>query len=196
VYGTDGYSTTGARVKYGASSGYAEVVVENDNDCYVLIRAIGSAGNTLGETPTQAGFGDNSVLLAGGGSNVTAVLYGTQGNSAPTVFMTNGNETGRFTSAGWQFINDIKVTTAGKGLFIKEGSNAKMGTATLSSGSATVSTTAVSSTASRIFLCCQSVGGTAGFLRVGTITDATSFTIVSSSGSDTSTVAWLIVDAS
>lgn len=88
---------------------------------------------------------------------------------------------------------DLIVGTAGKGLQVKEGSNAKMGAATLVAGSATVSTTAVTAT-SRIFLTSQADGGTPGWLRVSGRTAATSFTITSSSGTDTSTVAWIIVE--
>ncbi|MBI0293309.1 hypothetical protein JBE04_02040 [Streptomyces sp. PRKS01-29] len=89
--------------------------------------------------------------------------------------------------------SDFRIATAGRGLMVAEGSNAKMGTATLSAGSATVSNTSVTSS-SRIFLTCQTPGGTAGFLRVSARTAGTSFTITSSSGSDTSVVAWMIVE--
>jgi hypothetical protein len=41
---------------------------------------------------------------------------------------------------------------------------------------------------------CQTPGGTPGFLRVSARTAATSFTILSSSGTDTSVVAWLLVE--
>jgi hypothetical protein len=87
----------------------------------------------------------------------------------------------------------VTQNVAGYGLMTVEGTNAKMGTATLVAGAATVSTTAVTAT-SRIFLTNQSLGGTAGFLRVSARTAGTSFTITSSSATDTSTVAWLIVD--
>jgi hypothetical protein len=88
---------------------------------------------------------------------------------------------------------DFDIATAGKGLRVKEGTNAKMGTVVLSAGSAVVSTTAVTAS-SRIYLTSQADGGTPGFLRVSTRTAGTSFTITSSSGTDTSTVAWFIVE--
>jgi hypothetical protein len=91
--------------------------------------------------------------------------------------------------------NDLTLAVAGKGLQVKEGSNAKMGTATLVAGTKVVSTTAVTAT-SRVFLTAQSVGGTAGALAVTARTAGTSFTITSTSGTDTSTVAWLIVEPS
>ena len=87
----------------------------------------------------------------------------------------------------------LAVSTAGSGLQIKEGTNAKMGTATLSAGSVTVSTTAVTAN-SRIFLTGQNSSGTAGALGVTARTAGTSFTITSTSGTDTRLVAWFIVE--
>lgn len=91
--------------------------------------------------------------------------------------------------------NHVKIVTAGYGIFIKEGSNARMGTATLSSGTATVSTTAVSAT-SRIFLTIQSIGTVTSpkSIAVTARVAGTSFTITSSDYTDTSVVAWMIVD--
>lgn len=82
---------------------------------------------------------------------------------------------------------------AGAGFTVKEGSNAKMGTATLVTGAAVVATTAVTAN-SRIFLTSQVDAGTVGFLRVSTRTAGTSFTITSSNTLDLSTVAWLIFE--
>lgn len=90
--------------------------------------------------------------------------------------------------------NDFAIATAGAGLQIKEGSNAKMGvTAAMTAGSIVVSTNAVQAT-SRIFLTAQTTGGTPGALRVSARTVGTSFTITSTSGTDTSTVAWMLVE--
>ena len=91
--------------------------------------------------------------------------------------------------------DDLKLTVVGKGLYVKEGSNATMGTATLTAGSVTVNTTKVTAN-SRIQLTSQSDGGTPGFLRVSARSAGTSFTITSSNGADTSTVAWIIVEPS
>jgi hypothetical protein len=87
---------------------------------------------------------------------------------------------------------DLRIASIGRGLEIAEGSNAKMGLATLVAGTVTVSTTAVAAN-SRIFLTAQSTGGTAGALRISARSAGTSFTITSTSGTDTSTVAWHIV---
>jgi hypothetical protein len=88
---------------------------------------------------------------------------------------------------------DLAVHTAGNGLRVAEGSNAKQGIATLVGGTKVVADTAVTAN-SRIFLCCQTPGGTPGFLRVSARTPGTSFTILSSSGTDTSVVAYEIFE--
>lgn len=80
----------------------------------------------------------------------------------------------------------IEVTT---------GTNASVGTATLSGGTVTVSTTAVTAN-SIIFLTTQSPGTVAdlGEHYIGTITAGTSFVITSTNASDNSTVGWLIIN--
>jgi hypothetical protein len=98
------------------------------------------------------------------------------------------DETGNMTVAG-----NVAVGTAGSGLRVKEGSNAKQGTATLTAGSAVVSNTSVTAS-SRIFLTSNADGGTPGWLRVSARSAGTSFTITSSSGTDTSTVAYEIFE--
>lgn len=82
-------------------------------------------------------------------------------------------------------------------LSVVEGTNAKMGIATLLQGTVTVQTTQVTAD-SRIFLTCQAqtTDGPPGFLRVSTRTAGESFVIRSSSNTDRSQVAWLIVEPS
>lgn len=91
----------------------------------------------------------------------------------------------------------VGATTASSGRFttlqVAEGANAKQGTATLVAGAATVSNTSVTAN-SRIFLTSNVDGGTPGFLRVSARVAGTSFTITSSSGTDTSTVAYVIFE--
>lgn len=89
---------------------------------------------------------------------------------------------------------DVVIATAGKGLSVKEGSNAKMGTATLSSGTVVVATTAVATT-SRIFLQVQSLGTVTApkAVAVTARTAGASFTITSADNTDTSVVAWVIL---
>lgn len=87
----------------------------------------------------------------------------------------------------------LYLGTAGNGIAIAEGSDATLGTATLSGGTVTVSTAAVTAN-SRIFVFVQTPGGTQGHLSIGTVTAGTSFVINSTSGSETSTVAWIIFE--
>lgn len=90
----------------------------------------------------------------------------------------------------------IHLPTVGEAMYIKEGTNAAMGTATLSAGSVVVSTTKVTNN-SRIFLTVQSLGTVTTPKAIGVTarTAGTSFTITSSDNTDTSVVAWMIVEA-
>lgn len=78
-------------------------------------------------------------------------------------------------------------------LTVAEGANAMMGVATLAAGAVTVNNSLVTAN-SRIFLSHQNTGGTPGSVRVSARTAGTSFVITSTSGTDTSQVAWLIVE--
>lgn len=91
----------------------------------------------------------------------------------------------------------LKVQTVGVGLSIKEGSNAKMGTATLVAGTVTVSTTAVTAS-SRIFLTIQSLGTVTvpKAIAVTARTAGTSFVITSADNTDTSVIAYMLVEPS
>jgi hypothetical protein len=102
-------------------------------------------------------------------------------------------------AAGAEAVNkddlDAQIALCAKiaGLTVTEGSNKKMGVATLVAGAATVANTSVTAN-SRIFVFSQVDGGTPGWLRVSARVAGTSFTITSSSGTDTSTVAYLILE--
>ncbi|MEU0860620.1 hypothetical protein ABZ352_35435 [Streptomyces griseofuscus] len=99
----------------------------------------------------------------------------------------------RQAAAMWGTDSDVAIRVAGKGLQVAEGTNAKAGTATMAAGTVTVSTTAVTAN-SRIQLTIQSPGGTVGSVYVNSRTAGTSFVIKSTSSTDTSVVAWLIVE--
>lgn len=90
---------------------------------------------------------------------------------------------------------DLTIETAGKGLKIAEGANAKMGVATLVAGTVTVNTTAISA-GSRVFLSRNGGSGTWGNLDAdpANFVAGTSFQIDSDNAADTSDVAWMIVD--
>lgn len=92
-------------------------------------------------------------------------------------------------------LGQVAIQAAGVGLSIKEGSNCKQGASVLVGGTVTVSTTAVTAS-SRIQLTGNVDGGTPGWVRVSARNAGSDFTITSSSGSDTSTVAWFITEPS
>lgn len=89
---------------------------------------------------------------------------------------------------------NLSLGTAGNGIYIKEGSNATMGTATANGATeVTVSTTKVTAT-SRIQLTCQAPGGTpSGIYYVSSRSAGTSFGF-KSVALDTSTVGWIIFE--
>lgn len=88
---------------------------------------------------------------------------------------------------------DVKINTVGRGLYIKEGTNATSGRAVLVGGTVVVNTTKVTAN-SNIQLTSNADGGTPGFQRVSARTAGTSFTITSSNGADTSTISWLLIE--
>jgi len=94
-----------------------------------------------------------------------------------------------------QVDGNLSLTTAGNKIKIATGSNASVGTATLSGGTVTVNTTAVTSS-SKIFLTPQTTGALTniGVPTVGTIVNGTSFVINSSNVLDTSNVNWFIIN--
>lgn len=87
---------------------------------------------------------------------------------------------------------NLILSTLGKGLRIKEGTGARMGVATLVAGTVTIANTSITSS-TRIMVSRQDSGGTLGYISCSR-TAGTSFTITSSSASDTSVVAWMLVE--
>jgi hypothetical protein len=102
------------------------------------------------------------------------------------------------TSQGDDTVNTLQVDgsialkTAGSGLKVKEGSNARMGNSTLVGGQVIVANTSIAAN-TRIFTSRSVLGGAAGHLSC-TRVNGTSFTINSSSGTDTSTIDWFLMD--
>lgn len=127
------------------------------------------------------------------GSETGGLLFGTRATGGIATPWSMRAATGDFegTSA------NLSLLTAGKGIKIKEGSNARMGTAVLDGGSpASVVVANTSVTAStRVIYCRAAAGGTLGHLSQTQIA-ATSFTITSSANGETSTITWLLVEPS
>jgi hypothetical protein len=142
------------------------------------------------------------AVLTGFTAKLAISNVGAIGTDHVLLLRGNASQTGNYLTAqtsGGTAVAQLKpggslsLDTAGAGLQLREGSNAKMGTVALVAGSAVVANTSVTAT-SRIFLTSQADGGAPGWLRVSARTAGTSFTITSSSATDTSTVAYMIVD--
>ena len=165
----------GAFTTLAASTGYNGVVggvTPAAGTFTALAATTGYNGAVGGVTPAAGSF---TTLAASTGYN------GPVGGVTPAA--------GAFTTIG--ATDTVTVSTAGKSLAVKEGSNAKMGTATLNgSGWVTVSTTACGAT-SRVFVSGQT---TTGACYVKSRVNDTSFSIYSTDASDAGDAAWLIVD--
>lgn len=154
--------------------------------------------HVVGTALTGVAAGDNTAISVhsnASGRDVN-IRFGDTVNASGRIgylsgdmyWYTSGAERVRVTTAG-----NVLVQTVGTGLRIKEGSNAKQGVSTLVAGTVTVANTSVTAN-SRIQLTGNSDGGTPGWLRVSARVAGTSFTITSSSVTDTGTVAWSIFE--
>ena len=167
----------------------------NTDDAFTCIGSlnVGNAGsgnaalNIKGFTSAQSyiGFFDNTTLHWQFGKNTDNSLFLYNANSNTSIFTLQSDATATF----W---GNLIAGTVGKGLRVKEGTNAKQGTATLVAGTVTVSNTSVTAN-SRIFLTAQDNSST-GSLRVSARTAGTSFAITSSNAGDTGVVAYQIFE--
>ncbi|MGA5489555.1 glycosyl hydrolase family 28-related protein [Streptomyces pseudogriseolus] len=88
--------------------------------------------------------------------------------------------------------NALNIGSAGGGVAIKEGANARMGVATLAAGTVTVPNTSITAN-TRVVVIRQTLGGAAGHLSV-TKNAGVGFTINSSSGTETSSVLYILFE--
>ncbi|MFD3714257.1 glycosyl hydrolase family 28-related protein [Streptomyces sp. NPDC058677] len=88
--------------------------------------------------------------------------------------------------------NALNLGAAGGGIAIKEGANARMGVATLAAGTVTVPNTSITAN-TRVVPIRQTLGGAPGHLSV-TKNAGVGFTINSSSGTETSTVLYVLFE--
>lgn len=124
------------------------------------------------------------------GHNLWLDTPGTSG-----VYIGDG-DSGKLTVGGIiQSKSGFNLAQGAKMVVTEGGTASRMGAVTLSCGTVTVNTTAVKAN-SRIFLTSQQSGGTPGVVGVSARVNGTSFTITSSSATDTSNIAWFIVDPS
>ena len=149
------------------------------------VLAVGQSG--IGAV-TAGAVTATSVAASGAVTGATVAATGALSGAALTVTTIAGTGDATITSG------DLIANTAGKGLKVKEGSNARMGTLTLNGATPVVVATTVITAASRIFMTTQSAnGGTPTFCYVSARSAGVSFT-VQGVALDTSIVAWLIVE--
>lgn len=135
---------------------------------------------------------EGSVTYGGVRRETQIIRAAGAGTGTPNIWLVQSNNAG---TTYWQVSDagNLEAPVVGYGIGLKEGTNAKMGVATLVAGTVTVNTNKVTAN-TRIYLTTQTLGGTIGVQYISARTAGTSFTITSSSATDTSTVAWLFVE--
>lgn len=163
--------------------GGAQLILSNSN--------VGAAANVR-MIFSSAGMGDLYTLLDSPEGSAGSWEYGVKASSqdfeiqsAPlneTAGFMDGTAVFRATQLGEVLctVGNFSVSVAGKGLRVKEGSNAKQGTGTLTNGVATISNTSVTAN-SRIFVSPSALNASTavGSLRVTAQTASTSFVVTS-----------------
>lgn len=109
--------------------------------------------------------------------------------TVPGNFTVNGTMTALNVVASF---GQLSASLAGTGLSVRGGSNAKIGSGTLTAGTVTIADTSVTAN-SKVFITDTSEAGTVGTLAVSTVA-GTSLTVTSSNALDTSTFNYMIVE--
>lgn len=163
----------------------APIIARNGQGFYQVDTS--TVGYTLGGT-AALGFNNSGFLLPAAGK--------CQWSSSSSLTAAVDVSLSRVAAAQLGCDSDLILSVVGKGLYIKEGSNATSGTLTLNGTTeVTVSTTKVTAN-SRIHLTVQAPGGTPAWAcGVSSRIAGTSFG-VKGIALDTSTVAWLIMEPS
>lgn len=140
----------------------------------------GTLNNAVLGTPAITGGTANNITIG-----TPAIIGGTMNNG---VFGTPATSGGTLTNPS------IVSGTVSDKLFVTTGSNKSIGKGTLTAGSVTISTTAV--TANSLFFLTDLSAGLAniGFLAVGLVNAGTSFNVHSSSVLDVGTFSWWFVN--
>jgi hypothetical protein len=144
------------------------------------------AGGTFTGPVTIAGLLTTQAGITNSGANISSA-NNIQSTGVATVIGGGGLNAG---------VGQVDVPQMGQGLAVKEGANAKQGTFVLS-GAATTTVANTSVTAnSRILLTTQALGTvtSASTLAVSSRVAGTSFTVTPSQATDTSTIAFEIVE--
>lgn len=158
----------------GTINGDISVVAATTTESAVSVSVSGDA------QPGLALRGDGRIELGGRVTppDVTLFRDGSTRLHTTNTFLTEG---------------DVQCDVAGRGLIVREGSNARMGTLTLTGATPVVVANTSVTASTRIFLTANAPGGTPGHFWVSARTAGTSFSVTGTAG-DTSTVAYLLVE--
>jgi len=137
------------------------------------IAGLGLDATTLNVRGVQSAYLDGGIMYLRGVTNLNIITPGVRLGTATT---------GQF----------LKLTDAIEGE-VEFATPFEVGVATLVGGTVTVANTGVTAN-SRFLLTGSTSGGTPGWLRVSARVNGTSFTILSSSGTDTSVVSWMRIE--
>lgn len=174
------------------------MVVNSAKVAAIALRQTGRMGIDTSEATFNDGTVPNMAMRMASGQriNFSATLTRTMRYEPSTsalryatgsAVLWEAGDDGSFSPTG-----NLKLTTVGAGVYIKEGTNARQGVATLNAGSVTVPNTAVTAN-SRIQLTSQD-NNTTGACRVSARAPGTSFTITSSNAADSGVVAYQIFE--
>lgn len=169
------------------------LLLQNNGNISVVAESVASAVNYW--IFTNSATGNRVVTRPTGTDSNIGAEYRTKG-SAIHLFCSSDGSNNLFNmdpSSYNQSYIDIGTNTAGKGFRVKEGTNARMGSSTLSSGSVTVSNSSITET-TRIFI--SQEGSSTGAVRISSRTAETGFTITSDNSSSNNIVQWLLVEPS
>lgn len=193
------------RLDFGGTSNSYGAIGSDSVNGFTLQSAAGTAtwnDRTTANSGTVANrylFGIAAPTLTATGTSVTDTVASTVYiGGAPTASTntTIGTTYALNVAAGDSaFGGNIIATTVGKGLQVKGGTNAKIGSGTLTAGTVTITTTAVTAN-SRIFVTDTSTGSlvNVGSLVVSTKTAGSGFVVTSTNALDASTFDWMIVE--
>lgn len=171
-----------------AASGMVFGVVENGTEKFgyrsggangeLYVASVSPHGQSIAIRPRSNASGGNAILSSSGAVAIR--------NSAD-------NADVNLTAAAITASGDLACLTAGKGLQLKAGTNARGGNATLIAGTITVTNTTVSAN-TVITLTRKTSGGTIGTSITYTLSAGASFTINSDNLLDTSTFSYLLLE--
>ena len=185
------YRTVGATTIYSGTPSTYTTTDPNDGNSYMPVPSCGGVTGATGYKIQRSSDGQFITTTSGVVVDSPSVSWGASNTVTPTSVVTaaiTGHGDVQATAG------NLVATDVGYGLQIKEGSNARMGTATLSGGTVTVSNTSITAN-TRIFLTTD--GGTlthVGSPYVSARSAGTSFTISSSNVLDSANVDWLLVE--